>query len=249
MRHVAHQFERNNFPRLDTIAFSNGRVASVVTLRGDADAGHVLRLFSLPQPRALLIINGATGGLATKVRNRLNNLFDELAQLIVREGIDVITGGTKAGIFEIFGEALKRHQGPTAPCIGVLPAKHADLNTLEPHHSHFVLVEEADWGGETTLMYRLADALASESRSLALFAGGGPVTIDEMQHNVAQRRELILIGGTQGSTDELLRVGEDDSSSNDRISEIKHNGRITLFDEKQKPRELISLVRSRLLDI
>lgn len=245
MRHLAHQFQRGNLPMLYTIAFSSRRVASVITVRPDAGPEQVLRLFRLPQPRALLIINGATGNLAAKVRERLYDLFDQLAELIVRERIDVITGGTKAGIFEIFGEALKRHQGPTAPCIGVLPAKHADPEALEPHHSHFVLVEGADWGGETALMYRLADALSTGRPSLALFAGGGPVTINEMQHNVGQNRELILIGGTRGSTARVLRAGDDDRN---RIGEIKHHGRITLFDVKQEPRELISLVHGRLLD-
>ncbi|HVG21693.1 MAG TPA: hypothetical protein VNI02_21845 [Blastocatellia bacterium] len=247
MRHTTEQFERG-FPTSETVAFENGNVAFLIKVRSDIDPGQVLHVLGLPQPRALLIINGGTGDLTPEVQERVGQLFRGLAQLIASERIDVITGGTRAGIFEIFGEALGKCGGPTAPCIGVLPANRADLRRLEPHHSHFVLVEGMNWGEETEFMYRLADARATGRPSLALFAGGGEVALKEMQHNVAQGREMIFIGGSQGSTDRVLQARADSHISGGRLNRIRSRGRVTLFDTNQEPDELISLVRSRLLD-
>ena len=47
-------------------------------------------------------------------------LQDGLARVVVKEGLSVVTGGTDAGIFQLFGKALGgRAKGP---CIGVAPA-------------------------------------------------------------------------------------------------------------------------------
>ena len=94
------------------------------------------------------------------MQERLAGLFAALAGLVIEERITVITGGTEAGVFALFGQALAAQGGPAAPCVGVAITGRSAPDKLEPHHTNFVLVEGDTWGDETPVMYRLVAALA-----------------------------------------------------------------------------------------
>lgn len=228
------------------IELPNGNRARLVRVPEDTDADHVIDGLELrPAPRALLILNGATAELEEHISERLEELFTALAQMIVEEKVEVLTGGTDAGIFALFGQALERCDGPSAPCIGVVAAKQIETTRLEPHHTHFVLVD----GRETGTMYRLAAARASRCPSVALFAGGGRVTLSEMLENVRQNREMIFIAGSQGSTDAVIAADDGVPISDQRIRQITREGRVTVFSAEQPPAELAILIGNRLLGV
>ncbi len=213
-------------------------------------ARHVIEALELPAPRALLILNGATAELDQKVSQHLDELFTAVARVVIDEQITVLTGATNAGIFALFGRALEKAGKLSAPCLGVTAGGCVRESVeLEQHHSHFALVETDEWEKATPLMYKLAAALAKDCQSLAVFAGGGLVTRTEMLKNVKQNREMILIAGSQGSTDAVVTAYLGEPTTEEDILRILHHGRLTLFGIEPPPEALANLISSRLLSV
>jgi len=237
----------NGFPKVETIRFPTGNSARLVRVSPGVDIDEVIRTLELGVPRALLVLNGRTADLEDNIEEQLKILFDDLANVIVERKITIITGGTNAGIFSLFGKALQNLGGPLAPCVGVTIAGRASQKTLEPHHTHFVLVEGDSWGEETAAMYRLVGALARDRPSLAVFAGGGEIAIAEMEQNVAQNREMIFVAGSKGSTDDVVTALSDARLSDPRFEHIIRKGRITTFGIDQPPSGFSNLICNRLL--
>lgn len=237
----------NGFPKVETIRFPAGNSAILVRVSPEVDIDEVIRTLELGVPRALLVLNGQTADLEDKIEEQLKILFDDLVSVIVERKVTIITGGTNAGIFSLFGKSLQNLGGPVAPCVGVTIEGRASRKTLEPHHTHFVLVEGDSWGEETAAMYSLVDALARDRPSLAVFAGGGEITIAEMEQNVAQNREMILVAGSKGSTDDVVTALSDARLSDPRFEHIIRKGRITTFGIDQPPSGFSNLIRNRLL--
>jgi hypothetical protein len=212
-----------------------------------------LAALALPRPWSLLILNGGTAALNGSIAADFKPvLMDGLARVVCEEGITVITGGTAAGIFRLFGQGLARW-GRTAPCIGVAvrslvswPGQPEGIASLEPNHSHFVLVDGDRWGDETETMYALTAALAADCPSAAAFAGGGDVAINEMLTNVNQQRPLILLAGSGRATDAVLAARNSRVSDDPRIAAIACQGKIYAHDIHDEPAALREAVRQML---
>ncbi len=219
----------------------------------DAPVAAILAALALPRPRALLVLNGGTAKLDAPLQIHLaRTIQDGLARVVAEEQITVITGGTDAGIFQLLGQGLARY-GRTAPCIGVAVADLVTLSghapgdiTLEPHHSHFALVDGKKWGDETQMMYALVGALAQMCPVLTVFAGGGEITICEMQMNVAQANQMIFLAGSGRATDAVLAVRDGQRPADNRLGEIADNGRISAWSISQEPATLAALIREAL---
>jgi hypothetical protein len=231
----------------ERILFPGGHEALSVRAPEETDARSLITALELSEPRALLILNGGTAELDDAVAASLERLFRATAQVVIENSITVITGATDAGIFKLFGRALEEAGRLTAPCIGVTSAGQVQTSDLEPHHTHFVLVEVAEWSQSTPLMYRLAKELARRSPSLALFASGGQVTIDEMLQNVEQEREMIVIAGSQGSSDAVAAATRGEPSAGEPFESIARDGRLTIFGLEEPPAALSNLIHSRLV--
>jgi len=230
----------------EPVNFSNGNTAQLLRASSDIEIERIVKTLNLPPSRGVLVINGGTKKFDLDIKEKLDNLFTEIARYVVEEKITVITGGTNAGIFSILGEAFQQCGNPTAPCIGVTIGR-VGLEQLEPHHTHFVLVEGDNWGDETPVMYGLVEALAKHCPSLAIYAGGGSGAISEMLQNVLQKREMVLIAGSKRSTDTVIAAYSEETSNRDkRIERIVSEGQLTIFSINQPPIELSALIRSRL---
>ena len=64
---------------------------------------------------------------------------------------------------------------------------------LDPDHSHFVLVESKEWGGETEMMFKLAKALASKIPAITILANGGDISRKEVLLSVRQGWPIIVM--------------------------------------------------------
>ena len=107
----------------ETISFADGNQAPAVRMYRDTPSEEIVAALALPVPRALVILNGGTARLAQALQARLAAaLADGLARVAAEERLTVITGGTDAGVFHLFGAGLARW-GRTAPCIGVAVAE------------------------------------------------------------------------------------------------------------------------------
>ena len=234
-------------PRLKTAEFPNGNKCSYVTVSQNTDIEAAIGSLELPSPRALLIINGGTAELDQSAAERLKKIYQYLAKFIIDEAITVVTGGTNADLFRLFGKALRKLGGPVAPCIGVTVKSKAGYDRLETNHSHFVLVEGARWGEETSVMYSLISALSNHCPSLAFFAGGGEIATKEMLQNVVQNREMIFVAGAGGLTDDVIAENTGVTHPDIRIGKILKKARITVLPEVQSGVELVKIFRSKLL--
>jgi hypothetical protein len=243
---------RNNLLSTIGAQLSNGNRAPAVCVSRLAPPQKILGALNLPQPSALLILNGGIVKMETRLQTQLDRLLqDGLARAAAEGGVTLLTGGTDAGIFAMLGQGLARW-GRTAPCIGVAVAglvrwaNHSQGEwPLQPDHSHFVLVEGEQWGDETATMYALAEKLSLGCPSLAVFAGGGRVTMAEMEANVRQKRKMILLSGSGRTTDAVL-AWKKKSDDDDRLAHIAEKGSIVPFSIEQEPQALRELVHCLL---
>jgi hypothetical protein len=234
-------------PRSTIVEFPNGNKACQITVPKSVDIETTIENLGLPPARAVLIINGGTADLDRQVTERLKKIFKHLAKFIVDEEITVVTGGTNAQLFGLYGRALQKLGGSVAPCIGVTVKGKAGFNRLEPNHTHFILVEGDRWSDETSVMYKLISVLAKHRLSLAFFIGGGEFTIKEMVQNIAQNREMIFLEGVGGLTDDVIAAKPGARHPDTRIENILKKARITVVPAVQSAVELVKIFRSKLL--
>lgn len=218
-----------------TISFPNGSSAVVLEARRDISGREIVSRLGLPEPRGTLVVIGSTVELEPSGSARVADaMVRGVARVALAGGLTVVTGATDAGIFAILGAALA---GRSAPLIGVAPAhlvswpggppRH-DGVALEPHHSHFVLVDGDAWGHETAALLGVAAALGAVAPSAAVLCGGGAVSRDEALGNHRAGRELVVIAGSGRLADELGQATGGPPSADVVLAEIVAGGRVTV---------------------
>ena len=76
--------------------------------------------------------------------------------------------------------------------------------TLDPHHSHFLLVPGERWGDESPWLTAVAERLAGGRGTLMLVAGGGEVTRWDVLHRLRQPGRVLVLAGSGGTADALV---------------------------------------------
>ncbi|RME50588.1 MAG: DUF4231 domain-containing protein [Caldilineae bacterium] len=258
------------------IEFDNGNVARYLRAPKGAAAKEIVEALKIKKPSAVLTVIGGAKGLDGDARLQLRSLFSRgVARAVYERACLVVTGGTDFGIMQMMGQGIA-DRGRSAPCIGVVPSELVQVPggppptedrhhvPLEPHHSHFVLVEGENWGDETETMYRLVRHLAEGVPSVSILANGGRVAKKELLYCVRQQRPVIVLEGSGRLADEVAALwkahqqakkGEADPETQtllDRLGkdpdmqEIIEEGKITLFPVTEKPARLESLIHKLL---
>ena len=226
--------------RKNTITFENGNRAVVVTAPRDANAKTILDALGIASPRAVILLFGGAAGLDDSRKAHLATLFaDGVTPVAAELGALIIDGGTQSGVMAILGEAVARH-GRRSYLLGIAPKGKitdpeiagatavADGAPLEANHSHFVLVESNEWGGETTTMLELARAF--NALTVAVLVNGGAIAADEALQSVRNGWPLLVVEGSGRFADELsAAVRDGQSAKSTEVSEIARSGRATLF--------------------
>jgi hypothetical protein len=196
------------------IAFPTGVTARAVDSPPGCAGEALAAALGLAGPRPTVVVNGTAADLDPSLTAGVAALLgpDGLAGLAATDGLALVTGGTDAGIFSVLGRSMADR---SVPLVGVAPR---DLVTwpgcgppgprpgaipLEPHHSHFVLVDGAAWGDETPALLALAAALAEGVGSVAVICGGGPVTRNEALGHARAGRPMVVLAGSGRFADEL----------------------------------------------
>ena len=98
--------------------------------------------------------------------------------------------------------------GPNGPLTGSAPrqdqGEFEPRVTLDPHHSHFLLVPGERWGDESPWLTAAAERLAGGRGTLMLVAGGGEVTRWDVLHQLRQRGRILALAGSGGTADALV---------------------------------------------
>ncbi len=237
--------------RKNTISFENGNRAVVIGAPRDASAQAILDALEITSPRAVVLLFGGAAGLDDSRKAHLATLFADGVTLVAAElGALIIDGGTQSGVMAIMGEAVARCPG-TCQLLGIAPkgkithpeiagaSAVSDGARLEPNHSHFVLVESDEWGGETGKMLELARAF--NAPIVAVLVNGGAIAADEALQSVHNGWPLLVVEGSGRFADELSAAVRDGQSAKSvEASEIARSGRVALFhvdDAAQKLRD------------
>lgn len=197
------------------IPLPGDRQVPAVQVDGAAELSRSLAALGLPRPRPVLVLVGGAANLDPSVAAPLLRLFEDLAAVLDRAGAALIDGATAYGVMELAGQA-RRATGARFPLVGVAAIGTVEVPglaaggpcgsaTLDPHHSHFVLVPGARWGDESHWISACARVLAGGLPSLTLVAAGGEVTRLDVAHSLDAQRPLLVIGASGGTADQLAR--------------------------------------------
>ena len=224
----------------NTITFENGNRAVVITAPRDASAQAIFDALEITSPRAVILLFGGAAGLDDSRKARLATLFANGVTPVATE-LDalIIDGGTQSGVMAIMGEAVSQSTGK-CQLLGIAPRgkiMHPELAgasavsdgaPLEPNHSHFVLVESNEWGGETGMMLELARAF--NAPIAAIVVNGGEIAAKEALQSVRNGWQLLVVEGSGRFADDLSAAVRDGQSAKSvEIREIARSGRVALF--------------------
>jgi SLOG in TRPM, prokaryote len=224
----------------DTITFDNGNHAVVVTAGRDTDAQTILKALDIGQPHALIMVFGGAKGLDDSRKVRLAELFtDAIAPIAGELGTLIIDGGTQSGVMAMMGEAFAR-DGRESRLLGIAPAGKVtypgapsdasigDGAPLDPNHSHFVLVESDEWGGETRTMFKLAAAFNVTVATILI--NGGQIAGNEALQSVRNGWPVLVVESSGRFADEVTAaVRNGQSVKSTKVNEIARSGRVALF--------------------
>lgn len=170
----------------------------------------------LVEPRMTLVIVGGASGLDNDQQTQLDGLFHRvLAPLAEEMQLYVVDGGTDAGVMRLMGQARTAIHG-TFPLIGVAPealvnlpdrpVDHPDASTLEPNHTHCILVPGEKWGDESPWISEIATHLSGPHESMTILINGGSVTVQDAYASVNAGREIVIIAGSGRVADDIVKA-------------------------------------------
>lgn len=240
-----------------TIHFSQGRQAQVVIPPAGTRVDDIVRTLDIPPPEAVMLIAGGADNMAKSAHASLQRLFsDGLAHAAAIADALIIDGGTHSGVMALMGQGVAE-QARKPALLGVSPegivtypgktAREPEKETapLDPDHAYFVLVATDEWGGETDVMYELAQSFSAGCPSVAVLVNGGGIARNEVLYNVRQKRPVIIIEGSGRLADEIasIRRGQPAPAGADPdIAEIVTRGDLHLFPINGSAQELEQLV-------
>ena len=195
----------------------------------------------------VLVVVGGADTMATDEEARMRAFMEVLVPHLDRAGATVVDGGTATGVMRAVGEARRAASG-RFPLVGVVVDALARRSgsdtgeggaTLEPAHTHFLLVPGEDWGDESTWLAEFAAVLAEEAASLTLLANGGEVAWQDVARSVELDRGVVALAGSGRAADELA------SGSSPRARELRESGLIEAV-EVDRPLEALAATVGRL---
>ncbi len=211
------------------ISFPEGTTAIVQYPQTIRDIDSLLCTAGLKLPRPVIVLVGGASGLRHYHVARLHRLFVRvLAPLAEKLGAVVIDGGTDCGIMSMMGSARKQTNS-VFPLLGIVPVGVATLPgqlapspeaaSLEPNHTHFLLIPGSKWGDDTPWIAKVATTIAGEMPSITVLINGGEITWKDAAASVEADRPIVAIAGS-GRTADILASALEGNVSDSRASEI-----------------------------
>lgn len=222
-----------------TIKFSEQKSAAIANLTADCYLPDVLAELRLAVGRPVLVLIGGASRLSEADYRQVERLFHSaLAPIAQKYQASVVDGGTDAGVMRLMGHARQAISG-TFPLIGVSPVglsilpnqsvASPEAASLEPHHSHFLLVPGSNWGDESAWIAEVATQLALGKPSVTVLINGGEVTWEDARQSVRAGRLLITVAGS-GRTADLIAAGLRGDATDERAQELIASGLVQVVD-------------------
>ncbi len=200
--------------RPTSIPFSDENVAKVAFGGPRRSAESLLADLGLTDPRPVLLVIGGADTLDKAIEPQLERLLERGAIRAADEvGATVLDGGTNSGVMAALGRASAASDANVA-LVGVAPAGkvtfpgddrniEGDPTQLEPNHTHLILANSSEWGGETSLLFDVLDILSVGQPSAAILVGGGQNALDEARLAAHRGIPIVVLTGTGGNADAL----------------------------------------------
>ena len=199
------------------VPFDNGNQAVLSDGRA-GDLADVIAGMGLAPPangRPVIVVSGGADNLVDGELDRASTIIEPaLASAAEVTGAGLVDGGTAAGVMRLTGQARARWSHALRVLVGVAPAglvtypgwPVADGVPLDENHSHFILADSSEWGGETRLLIAAAEKLAGPGRVVMVLAGGGQVATSEVLEAVRRHWPIFVVAGTGGLADSLIQL-------------------------------------------
>jgi TRPM family ion channel len=219
------------------ITFPSGRIARAARVEHEDDLVSAVRVLGLVQLEASLVLVGGADGMDERELDTLRPLFAVIAASAVHSGAAVIDGGTDTGVMQLMGRA-RAETGAEFPLVGVLvtdlaavPGEDAaaEAATLEPHHTHFLLVPGTSWGDEGPWLARLADMVAVGSGAVTVVVNGGEQTWRDVENSIVANRPVFVIDGSGRTADSLAAALRGDGTD-PRATRLGASGLLRVAD-------------------
>src|SRR5260370_26668233 len=202
--------------KLLPVRFGNGKEAALGEVQSD-NANDIIARMGLTPPsngRPVILVGGGADGLADAELERAGAVLGAaVAKAAPVTRAVVVDGGTSAGVMRLTGQARARWPsslpelvGGAPPGMAIYPGQKrfeisdppADSAPLEENHSHFILADSDQWGGETGLMVGVVEKLAGIRREATVMAGGGDVAKSEVAEATRRGWPVFVIAGAGG---------------------------------------------------
>src|SRR5215472_11069700 len=221
------------------ITFPNNNGAKLVSASRGTPMASLIDALGISAPKNLILLIGGADELDQKLTSRLTQLFSRgIARAAADADALIIDGGTRTGVMQIMGQSIV-DRGRKSSLLGVAPAGKVtypggppvasnDSATLDPNHSHFVLVDGNEWGSETETLFELATAF--NVPVLAILVNGGAIAKNELLQSVRRNWPVIVIKGSGRLADEVAALKEQPSPIEDPVlAEIVEAGDLRIF--------------------
>lgn len=236
--------------------FSNGNSASLQTIEQVEHLPALVETLNLKAPRPVLVIVGGASKISPEDMERLDLLFTQVvAPVAERLQVVVVDGGTDSGVMKLIGQARRAIQG-TFPLIGVsaigtvtcpgLTCDNEDAATLEPNHSHFILVPGDNWGDESHWIADTARVISGMTPSCTIVVNGGEITWQDVAQSVEDQRQTIVLEGSGRAADELAAELHD-QPADDRAAPLVASGLLQAINIDHDPKTLETLLEKLLV--
>jgi hypothetical protein len=209
------------------IYLSHQNMTQVREVMVETLSSYDLEVMEIPIQRPVLVIIGGASNLSPTISQEIQSLFENvLAPLAEELNAVVIDGGTDTGVMRLMGQARANIKGDF-PLIGVAPRSlvysqnedrsrdtpNAELVTLEPNHTHFILVPGNTWGDESESIAQLSTLISGEAPSIVVMLNGGTITWKDARQHVKSGRILLAIDGTGRAADDLAAAVRGESNN------------------------------------
>lgn len=223
------------------IQFKEGDFAPAMHVPLQCSADEIIQRFGLLTPRPALFMSGGASAMGEDAMNKVREWITEgLAPFAEQHNLTVIDGGTEAGIMQILGEVHDERRYKF-PLVGVAPLgrvrfpghdnPNADAD-LQRGHTHFVLVESNEWGGESQVLTSMTRAIANRhSPMLGVLINGGQIAERDVYLATAQgedRIPMLIVSGSGRKADEITKAYETGVSENAVVRAIIQGGSIRI---------------------
>lgn len=200
----------------NAITFPNRNIAQVAWSGPKRTVSDLLGQLELSDSRPVLLVVGGAESMDPSILTRLLVQLEKGAiQAVAATGAVILDGGTDSGIMAAVGQA-SADSDMSIVLAGVAPAGKvtfegdargdaAGNTALEPNHTHFLLANSAEWGGETSLLFGALDEMARDQPAAVLVAGGGAVALNEVEAAAGRRLPVVVIAGSGGLADILVK--------------------------------------------